>query len=128
VSLIRRSKFSPADLFCCSFTRGSSHLVSFVTIEAMFARRLTVNRIDAACARHACPIGQIDNFAMRNFTNDAVFDDTFPVADGILEAGNRVPLDQLQRAMEDWFRRKGYLKPEERLEVSENAQEQNREN
>jgi hypothetical protein len=85
----------------------------------MFARRMTVNRIDAAGGRHACPIGQIDNFAMRNFTNDAVFDDTFPAADGILEAGNRVPLDRLKTAMEDWFRRKGYLKPGERLEVIE---------
>jgi hypothetical protein len=65
---------------------------------------------------------------MRNFTNDAVFEDTFPGGDGILEAGNRVPLDQLQPAMEDWFRRKGYLKPDERLEVSENSQEQNRRN
>jgi hypothetical protein len=92
----------------------------------MFARRLTVNRIDSAGERHACPIGEIDNFAMRNFTNDAVFDDTFPVADGILEAGNLVPLDKLQPAMEDWFRRKGYLKPDERLEVSEDGQEQRR--
>jgi hypothetical protein len=56
---------------------------------------------------------------MRNFTNDAVFDDTLPVADGLLEAGSRVPLDRLQPAMEDWFRRKGYLKPEERLEALE---------
>lgn len=85
----------------------------------MFARRLSVNRIDAAGERHACTIGQIDNFAMRNFTNEAVFDDTFPVADGILEAGYRVPLDRLQTAMEDWFRRKGYLNAEERLEVVE---------
>jgi len=85
----------------------------------MFARRLSVNRIDAAGARHACPIRQIDNFAMRNFTNDAVFDDTFPAGDGVLEAGNRVPLDRLRDAMEDWFRRKGYLKAEERLEVVE---------
>ena len=85
----------------------------------MFARRLSVNRIDAAGGRHACPIRQIDNFAMRNFTNDAVFDDTFPAADGVLEAGNRVPLERLQSAMEDWFRRKGYLKAEERLEVIE---------
>jgi hypothetical protein len=85
----------------------------------MFARRITVNRIDAAGRRHACPIGQIDNFAMRNFTNDAVFDDTFPVGDGVLEIGNRVPLDRLQAAMEDWFRRKGYLKAEEQLEVRE---------
>jgi hypothetical protein len=36
-----------------------------------------------------------------------------------MEAGMRVPLDQLQQAMEDWFRRKGYLKTGERLEVTE---------
>jgi hypothetical protein len=87
----------------------------------MFARELSIQRIDSSGERHACPIRWIDNFAMRNFTNDAVFDDTLPVADGLLEAGNRVPLDRLQAAMEDWFRRKGYLKSGERLEVAEIA-------
>ncbi len=72
-------------------------------------------------ARHACPIAWIDNFAMRNFTNDAVFDDTLPVADGLMEAGNRVPLDRLQSAMEDWFRRKGYVKADEPVEICELA-------
>lgn len=85
----------------------------------MFARRLSIERIDTAGGRHACPIAWIDNFAMRNFTNDAVFDDTLPVADGLLEAGHRVPLNRLQPAMEDWFRRKGYLQPGERVQVSE---------
>jgi hypothetical protein len=85
----------------------------------MFARRISVQRIDSAGAADPCPIRWIDNFAMRNFTNDSVFDDTLPAADGLLEAGYRVPLDRLQPAMEDWFRRKGYLKPEERLEVRE---------
>jgi len=85
----------------------------------MFARRLSIQRIDAADERHACPIPQIDSFAMRNFTNDAVFDDTFPAADGLLEAGSRVPLDRLEAAMGDWFRRKGYLKPGEQLEITE---------
>jgi hypothetical protein len=83
----------------------------------MFVRRIAVERVDAEGMRHACPIAWIDNFAMRNFTNDAVFDDTLPVADGMLEAGNRVPLERLQAAMEDWFRRKGYLKAGEGLEV-----------
>src|SRR5580700_9921922 len=85
----------------------------------MFARRISVERIDAEGARHACPIAWIDNFAMRNFTNDAVFDDTLPVVDGLLEAGFRVPLDRLQAAMEDWFRRKGFLAVEEHLRVME---------
>jgi hypothetical protein len=85
----------------------------------MFVRRMALERVDADGTRHACPIAWIDNFAMRNFTNDAVFDDTLPAADGVLEAGNRVPLDRLQPAMEDWFRRKGYIKPDERLVVQE---------
>jgi hypothetical protein len=85
----------------------------------MFVRRLSIQRISTDGGRLACPIGWIDNFAMRNFTNDPVFDDTLPVADGVLEAGTRVPLARLQAAMEDWFRRKGYLRPGERLEVEE---------
>ena len=68
-----------------------------------------------------CPIHWMDNFAMRNFTNDAIFDDTLPVSDGLLEVGNLVPLERLQAAMEDWFRRKGYLKADERLVVTEQA-------
>ena len=86
----------------------------------MFVRKLSIQRIDASGAGLPCPIRWIDSFAMRNFTNDAVFDDTLPVADGLLEAGTCVPLDRLRPAMEEWFRRKGYLKPEERLEVQEN--------
>jgi len=85
----------------------------------MFVRRIAVMRVDADGAEEPCPIRWIDNFAMRNFTNDAVFDDTLPVADGLLEAGNLVPLERLAAAMEDWFRRKGYLKAGERLCVTE---------
>ena len=85
----------------------------------MFARRLSIQRIDSTGQPHPCPIHWIDNFAMRNFTNEAVFDDTLPAADGQLEAGSRVPLDRLQPAMEDWFRRKGYLKHDEHLAVLE---------
>ena len=85
----------------------------------MFARKLSIQRVDAHGSRHPCPIRWIDNFAMRNFTNDAIFDDTLPIADGLLEAGHRVPIDSLLPAMEDWFRRKGYLQPEEHLEITE---------
>jgi hypothetical protein len=85
----------------------------------MFVRRISIVRVDAAGAASPCPIRWIDNFAMRNFTNDAVFDDTLPAADGLMEAGHRVPLEHLQPAVEDWFRRKGYLKADERLQVAE---------
>jgi hypothetical protein len=85
----------------------------------MFARKLSIVRVDSAGASHPCPIRWIDNFAMRNFTNDAIFDDTLPVADGLMEVGNRVPIDRLQPAMEDWFRRKGYIGAGERIVVEE---------
>ena len=87
----------------------------------MFARHLSIQRIDASDGRHPCPIGWIDSFAMRNFTNDAVFDDTLPIADGLMEVGARVPLDRLAEAMEEWFRRKGYLAAGERLRITEVA-------
>ncbi len=71
--------------------------------------------------RHACPLKWLDSFAMRNFTNDPIFDDTLPTAEGQMEIGLRVPLPRLQGAMEDWFRRKSYLPKDARLLVSELA-------
>ncbi len=85
----------------------------------MFARKLIIERIDAAGNAELCPVKWIDNFAMRNFTNDAIFDDTLPIADGLLEAGYRVPLDPLRTKMEDWFRRKGYLAADDSLVITE---------
>jgi hypothetical protein len=85
----------------------------------MFRRRVTVEFEDAAGVVMACPVGWIDNFAMRNFTNDAIFDDTLPIGDGRMEIGNRIPLERLKASMEDWFRRKGYLKVGEVLVVVE---------
>jgi len=66
-----------------------------------------------------CPLKWLDSFSMRNFTNDQIFDDTLPIADGLLQAGSRVPLDRLREAMEDWFRRKSYLPKEAALVVEE---------
>jgi hypothetical protein len=91
----------------------------------MFIRKLRIDRIDSQDRAHPCPIKWLDTFAMRNFTNDAIFDDTLPAADGVLEAGYRVPPDKLQTAMQDWFRRKGYLRPGERLSIIEAEPPQN---
>jgi hypothetical protein len=85
----------------------------------MFARKIQVDRIDPDGSAIPCPVAWIDNFAMRNFTNDAIFDDTLPTGDGTMEIGLRVPLDQLQVKMEEWFRRKGYLQAGMKLVVVE---------
>jgi hypothetical protein len=74
----------------------------------MFARKIRVE-YEKNGQRLPCPMKWLDSFSMRNFTNASVFDDTLPTADGIMEIGRNVPLDELRIAMEDWFQRKSYL-------------------
>ncbi len=85
----------------------------------MFLRRVSVEYVRGDGAVAPCPVKWLDSFAMRNFTNDAIFDDTLPIADGLMEAGLRIPLDLLRECMEDWFRRKGYLKLNEFLHLQQ---------
>jgi len=85
----------------------------------MFARKIRV-AYDQNGRMVACPLKWLDSFAMRNFTNASIFDDMLPISDGQMEIGSGVPLDQLREAMEDWFRRKGYLPKESKLSLAEN--------
>jgi len=84
----------------------------------MFARKIRVEYDDQG-ALIPCPLKWLDSFSMRNFTNASVFDDTLPLSDGRMEIGTSVPLDKLREAMEDWFRRKGYLPRESKLSLEE---------
>ena len=84
----------------------------------MYSRHISV-QYQANGKLTACPMKWLDNFSMRSFTNDSIFDDTLPVADGEMRIGTRVPLQQLKAAMEDWFRRKGYLAKEQELVIEE---------
>lgn len=83
----------------------------------MFSREIRVEYEEKDGRFVPCPLKWLDNFSMRNFTNASVFDDTLPVADGLMEIGERVPLDQLKQAMEDWFHRKGYIAKETGLQL-----------
>lgn len=74
----------------------------------MFSRRIRVE-YEQDGKPMPCPLKWLDNFSMRNFTNASIFDDTLPIADGLMEIGARVPLEKLKEAMRDWFQRKGYL-------------------
>lgn len=84
----------------------------------MYARQISV-RYEVNGQLEPCPIKWLDNFSMRSFTNDSIFDDTLPVGDGLMRIGARVPLQRLKDAMEDWFRRKGYIGKEQELVVEE---------
>jgi hypothetical protein len=57
--------------------------------------------------RRPCPLEWLDQFAMRNFTGSAEFDDTLPIADGLLEAGFRVEPERLSAALGEWLTRRG---------------------
>lgn len=83
----------------------------------MFSRKIRVE-YEADGRRHPAPLKWLDSFSMRNFTNAQMFDDTLPLADGVVEIGSRVPLAELKSAMEDWFRRKSYLPKEGHLIVT----------
>jgi hypothetical protein len=49
----------------------------------MFARRIRVEYEENG-RRVPCPLKWLDSFSMRNFTNASVFDNTLPVADGLM--------------------------------------------
>lgn len=72
----------------------------------MYARRLHVDVLIGG-KRRPCPLEWLDQFAMRNFTGSAEFDDTLPVADGLLEAGLRVEPERLASALAAWLTRRG---------------------
>src|ERR1019366_2228201 len=52
----------------------------------MYAQRFLVEVIIDG-QRRRCPLDWLDAFCMRNFTGSAEFDDTLPLAEGLLEAG-----------------------------------------
>jgi hypothetical protein len=83
----------------------------------MFSRKITVDYEESGQV-FPCPMKWLDSFSMRSFTNASLFDDTLPVSDGQMEIGANVPLDELRDAMDDWFRRKGYLAKESKLIVA----------
>jgi hypothetical protein len=84
----------------------------------MFARKIRVE-YEQNGRRLPSPLKWLDSFSMRNFTNATAFDNTLPVADGLMEIGTHVPLAELKDAMEDWFRRKSYIPKDAVLVLTE---------
>jgi hypothetical protein len=72
----------------------------------MYARRFQVELVIGG-ERRPCPLDWLDAFAMRNFTGSAEFDDTLPLAEGLLEAGFRVDPARLADAFAAWLNRRG---------------------
>ena len=86
----------------------------------MFARKLRVE-IEEAGARRPCPLDWMDHFFMRHFTGLSALEETLPAGDGLLEAGNNVPLDALTENFQQWLRGRKMISSQAVLIISESA-------
>jgi len=57
--------------------------------------------------RRVCPLEWLDQFCMRNFTNAVEFDDTLPLADGIVETSFRVTPERFAESLGAWLTQRG---------------------
>lgn len=72
----------------------------------MYAQKFQVDVVIDG-QRRPCPVEWLDQFAMRNFTNSADFDDTLPIADGRLEAGLRLTPERFAEGLSAWLTQRG---------------------
>lgn len=73
---------------------------------AVYAQKLKVEVVIRG-ERHLCPLEWLDQFCMRNFTNAAEFDDTLPLADGIVETSFRVTPERFAESFGAWLKQRG---------------------
>ena len=72
----------------------------------MYAQKFHVDLLICG-ERRACPLEWLDQFCMRNFTNSADFDDTLPVADGLVEASYRLTPQRFSEGLAAWLTQRG---------------------
>jgi hypothetical protein len=72
----------------------------------VYAQKLRVEVVIRG-ERQKCPLEWLDQFCMRNFTNAVEFDDTLPVADGIVEASFRVTPERFAEGLGAWLTQRG---------------------
>jgi hypothetical protein len=72
----------------------------------MYAQKFLVNVVIRGELR-PCPLEWLDQFCMRNFTNSAEFDDTLPVADGIVETSFRLTPEKFAEGLAAWLTQRG---------------------
>lgn len=84
----------------------------------MFARKIRIEVVAPGEPR-PCPLAWLDSYSMRSFTGRSAFDESLPVADGLLEASFQVDLEALKADMEDWMTRKFGQGTQVRLKLAE---------
>ncbi len=72
----------------------------------MYAQKFRVDVLIRG-ERRPCPLGWLDQFCMRNFTNSPDFDDTLPLADGAIEASFRLSPQRFAEGLSAWLNQRG---------------------
>jgi len=72
----------------------------------VYAQKLSVEVVIRG-ERRLCPVEWLDQFCMRNFTNAVEFDDTLPLADGIVETSFRVTPERFAESLGAWLNQRG---------------------
>jgi hypothetical protein len=72
----------------------------------MYAQKVSVTVVIRGETR-PCPLEWLDQFCMRNFTNNAEFDDTLPLADGKLEFSFRLTPERFAKGLSSWLTQRG---------------------
>ncbi len=75
-------------------------------IGGMYSQKFHVD-LTIRGERRACPLEWLDQFCMRNFTNDADFDDTLPTGEGRVEASFRVTPERFAEGLGAWLTQRG---------------------
>jgi len=69
----------------------------------MFAQRFELTLADNGTGKPV-PKPWLDQFFMRNFTGYSAFDETLPIADGLVEASFAVDAAEVKAQLEKWLR------------------------
>ncbi len=83
----------------------------------MFARKLELLLVSATGERRPVPLAWMEQFFLRDFTGAAAFDETLPVADGVLETGLAVDAAVVRARLEQWLRGRRMIPAETELRV-----------
>jgi hypothetical protein len=82
----------------------------------MFAQKLKLTLADDH-AETLISKAWLDQFFMRSFTGYSAFDETLPVADGLLEAGLGVDVSEVRAQFEKWLRGRKMIPPQAQLVI-----------
>lgn len=85
---------------------GHGELAGMLSLVCMYAQKFKVD-VFIRGRRNLCPMEWLDQFCMRNFTNSVEFDDTLPVADGLVEASFRLSPERFAEGLAAWLTQRG---------------------